>query len=58
MPDPDKKDSKEEGNKSSSSQTGQVGGFRDIPVDFKAGNEGNDKKNKNKNKGGCGGGHK
>jgi hypothetical protein len=55
MPD-DKKDSKDDGKKSgSSSQTGQVGGFRDVPVDFSAGNEGDNKKNKNKNKGGSGG---
>ena len=55
MPD-DKKDSKDDGKKSgSSSQTGQVGGFRDIPVDFNAGNDGDNKKNKNKNKGGSGG---
>ena len=39
-------------NNAGSTQTGQIGGFRDVPVDFKAGNQGNDKKNKNKNKGG------
>jgi hypothetical protein len=47
MPDPDKKDSK-----SGNSQTvHQVGGLRDVPVDFDAGNKGDNKKNKNKNKG-------
>ena len=55
MPD-DKKDSKDDGKKSgSSSQSGQIGGFRDIPVDFSAGNDGDNKKNKNKNQGGSGG---
>ncbi len=57
MPDPDdKKDSKDqEKTKSNSSQSGQIGGFRDVPIDFDAGNHGDNKKNKNKNKGGtCG----
>lgn len=57
MPDPDdKKDSKDqEKTKSNSSQSGQIGGFRDVPIDFSAGNYGDNKKNKNKNKGGtCG----
>nr|CAH0113618.1 unnamed protein product [Daphnia galeata] len=54
MPD-DKKDSNDDGKKSgSSSQSGRIGGFRDVPIDFDAGNEGDNKKNKNKNKGGSG----
>jgi|688.fasta_scaffold2129678_1 hypothetical protein len=43
-----KKNSKDDGKKS-----GQIGGFRDIPVDFDAGNDGDNKNNKNK--GGSGG---
>ena len=47
MPDDRKKDSKDDGKKSGgSSQTGQVGGFRDIPFDFDAGNDRDNKKNK------------
>ena len=47
MPDDRKKDSKDDGKKSGcSSQTGQVGGFRNIPFDFDAGNDGDNKKNK------------
>ena len=43
------KDTKNDGKKSdSSSQTEQDGGFQDVPVDFHPGNQGNNKKNKNK----------